>query len=393
MNSIVLRGSVFDGKEFAENMEILLDSDSGIISAYGERNSIDVPAGATEIEAEGTIMPGFTDAHLHFFGSRKFDFREWTDTDPIVAALRSVKDARNLLMAGFTTVRDLGSKCAIQLRKSILEEDIIGPDIIPAGRSIAATGGDDDQKVYPLEIAQRFSYSSYCDGPWDCVRAARREIRDGAMTIKVYSGDRITEFSNKPFLKEGEIRAITEEAHSLGVRVTAHAYGEEGIRAAVNAGVDSIEHGFGLTEELAGIMVAKGIYLVPTVAVHAINEKYMSGKWKEMTEAHMTKDIPMALEQGVLIALGTDFVGCDTEPHGGNYIEMKYLNKSGLSIQQSLQAATSNGAGCLGLKDRGVLAQGMRADIVVSTKPVNADLENIRPEMIAHVIKKGKIIK
>ncbi len=392
-STLLLEGDVFDGEHFRDSMEIIVDSESGLITGFGRAGELKRPENAQVIKAKGIILPGFIDAHVHFFGSRKFDFREWNDTDPIVAALRSVKDTRNLLKAGFTTVRDLGSKCAVQLRRAIEEGDIPGPEIIPAGRSIAALGGDDDQKIYPLEIAQRLSYSSYCDGPWDCVRAVRREIRNGALAIKVYSGDRVTDFTNKPFLREDEIRAIAQEAHGLGARVTAHAYGEEGVMAAGRAGVDSIEHGFGLTEEICRLMAKSGISLVPTIAVHVINEKYMSGKWKEITDAHIKKDVPLAKKMGVRIALGTDFVGCDNEPHGRNYQEILNLHQAGLSIEESLAAATSSGAECLGLKDRGRIAEGMRADIVISGESAKDDLGSLAPEGIQCVIKKGKIVE
>ncbi len=393
MTALLLRGQVFDGIAFSGKRDILVDGEKGIISGYGPLNSIQPDSGTEIIETDGTILPGLVDVHVHFFGSRGFNFREWSDTDAVTAALRSVAGLEDLLNAGFTTVRDLGSKCAIQLRKAVEEGDITGPDVIPAGKSIAALGGDDDQKVYPLHYAQEISYSSYCHGPWDCVRAVRKEIRNGALNIKVYSGDKVTELTNKPFLREEEIRAIVEEAHGLGARVTAHAYGEEGIRSAVNAGVDSIEHGFGLTDELCRIMAEKGIFLSPTIAAHTANEKYMTGAWKKMTEDHQRKDISLALKHGVRIVLGTDYVGCDTEPHGQNYVELIHLVNSGLTVEQALSAGTYNGSMCLGLNDRGIIAEGMRADIIIAGNDVSKDISLISPQNIEHVIKKGRIIK
>lgn len=393
MSGLLIRGQVFDGINFAGRREILIDPENGVIEGYGTEDSLEVPKDAEIIEANGTILPGLVDVHVHFFGSREFNFREWSDTDAVTAALRSVSGLRNLLDAGFTTVRDLGSKCAIQLRKAVEEGDLPGPEIIPAGRSIAALGGDDDQKIYPLHYAQEISYSSFCDGPWECVKAVRKEIRNGALNIKVYSGDKVTDFTNKPFLREEEIRAIVEEANGLGAKVTAHAYGEAGIRAAVNAGVDSIEHGFGLTEDLCREMAEKGIFLSATIAAHVANGKYMTGKWKKMTEDHIGVDVPMALKHGVQIVLGTDYVGCDTEPWGENYIELVHLTDAGLSVEQALSAGTYNGSRCLGLNDRGRIAEGMRADIVITKNDVSRDISLMSPENIEHVIKKGKIIK
>lgn len=393
MGKILLRGEMFDGVKFSGKGDILVDSETGMIDSIGEYLSMDVPGDCTVIESDGTIMPGLIDVHVHFFGAREFDFREWSDTDAVTAALRSVKGLNDLLMAGFTTVRDLGSKCAVQLRRSIEENDITGPEIIPAGRSIAATGGDDYQKVYPLHYAQEISYSSYCDGPWDCVRAVRKEIRNGAMNIKVYSGDRVSEFTNKPFLREAEIRAIVAEAHGLGAKVTAHCYGEDGIRSAVNAGVDSIEHGFGITEELCSEMGKKEIFLSATISAHVSNKKYMTGKWKKMTEEHSDRDIKLALKHNVPLVLGTDFVGCVTEPHGRNYVELVHLREAGVSVEQALAAGTYNGARCLGLKDRGMLKAGMRADIITTGKDIAGDINLLSPENIVHVVKNGKMVK
>ncbi len=383
-----LIGHVFDGTQILQNpMRIIIDESTGIIKSLETLDH-------SENKAELFLMPGMIDAHVHFFGSEHFDFKEWSETPALRAALKSVNDLSNLVNAGFLAVRDMGSKCAVELSRGVEKGYLNGPDIIPCNHSLSATGGDDDQKDFPLEMSKALSYSTFCDGPWECRKAVREQVREGAKVIKVYAQDNILgNPSLRPFLTEEEIEAVVKEAHGMGIKVAAHAYGSDGIMNAINGGADSIEHGFGLTEEICEIMAKKGTYYIPTLTVHIINEKYNTGKWKEVLENHLNKDIPMAQSYGLNVVCGTDFVGCDTEPHGQNYKELVNMHKYGLDKFQTLVSTTSMAAQCLGLEKTGKISAGFKANIIGFKKMPDDELSLLSPENVCFVMKNGKVIK
>jgi len=205
-----------------------------------------------------------------FFGVKEDNLISWNLTPEGLSVARSFKDMINLLASGFTAVRDLGSKSAIFLSKAEKEGYIPGPRIIASGYSIAETGGNDDPTDLPLDMAQRLSYSFYCDSPWECRKAVRLAMRQGAEVIKIYSSGAFSQRGYpKPALTVEDIKAIVDEAHRSGLKVASHAYGEEAIANSIEGGVDSIEHGLGLTEELAEEIKRKGIFYVPTLATYS----------------------------------------------------------------------------------------------------------------------------
>ncbi|EQD48581.1 amidohydrolase, partial [mine drainage metagenome] len=269
------KGRVFNGSDIIE--EGWVGISNGRISEVGEgkfprtgKNVID--------DKDLTILPGLVDAHMHFFGCRYEDIAEWDLISGELAAVRSVTDMRNLLRAGFTTVRDLGSKVAVHLAQAEIEDDIIGPGVVASGHSLAQTGGNDDLKFLPLDMSKALSYSYYCDGPWECVSAVRKVIREGATVIKVYASGGFAA-GNRPLpnLTVEELKAIVGEGHRAGVKVTAHAYGEEALNNVIDAGIDSIEHGIGLTEDIAERIRKKGIFYIPTLSVY-LAEKNSQGR-------------------------------------------------------------------------------------------------------------------
>lgn len=239
MAKIVLKGSLFDGKQYVEDGVVVVDESTGLVSDSGKRSDVEIPKETRKtIAGEGlTIIPGLVDAHVHFFGSTRYDLLEWVTTPDSLVALRSVDHMRKLLYAGFTAVRDLGSKVGTHLSRAVSEGIVEGPRIISAAKSLAQTGGDDDPTILPLDIAQRLSYSYYCDGPWDCRRAVRLCIRDGAEVIKVYASGSFAQGGDpRPQLTVEELRAIVDEAHKNGLKVAAHAYGETPLANAIEAG-------------------------------------------------------------------------------------------------------------------------------------------------------------
>ncbi|AKA48019.1 hypothetical protein IX51_01710 [uncultured archaeon] len=389
--AVVIRGRLFDGEEIIEKGVLAFDVESGLITGAGERGSIEEPRNARVVEVEGsTITPGFIDVHMHFFGSKTLDLAEWNVTPDATVAIRSVTDMWNLLSSGFTAVRDLGSKVGTHISKAERAGEIKGPRVISAAKSLAQTGGNDDYKILPIHMAHELSYSYYCDSPWECRKAVRLCMRDGAEAIKVYaSGTMSHDGQWKPHLTVEELTAIADEAHRSHVKATAHAYGEQAIRNVVEAGIDSIEHGLELTGETAKLIRSKGIYYVPTLSVYSIHKPAEGTRRSEVIARHLGEEMEIAREHKLKIAAGTDFVGAGESPHGMNYTEMKLLAEH-LGSLEALKSGTSVAADCLGLPETGRLRKGKVADILVIKGKPDRNIEDASPGHIAHVFHDGK---
>ena len=392
MSILVLRGPIFTGVEMVENGSVVVDQSSGMIVDAGRKGDVNEPKDSKVIEDAGsTILPGLIDAHMHFFGSRKYDIIEWVTTPETLVALRSVADARKLLRAGFTAVRDLGSKAAPHLRRAEEEGAFDGPRIVQAAKSLAQTGGNDDVPMLPIEIAEQLSYSYYCDGPWECRGAVRKVIRDGGDLIKVYSSGSMAQGTKvrRQFTLE-ELEAIVDEARAAGVKVASHAYGQDALTNSIRAGVNSIEHGIGLTAEIAKEMQRHGVFYVPTLSAYLAMKTKPTEEQSNLIKKHLTEDIELAKQAGVKIVSGSDFVGCDTEPHGENYLEIVNLAKY-IGNKEALIAATSRAAECLGLEKSGLVKAGYEANLVLVRGNPLEDSKNLAPTHVLHVIRKGKL--
>jgi imidazolonepropionase-like amidohydrolase len=393
MPSAVIKGSIFDGEEYYDNGFVVVDESTGLISDCGKSSEVQVPSNSSRtILGEGlTILPGLIDAHVHFFGSTHYDLMEWVTTPDSLVALRSVSDMKKLLYAGFTAVRDLGSKVGTFLSRAVSEGAIEGPRVIAAGKSLAQTGGNDDPKILPLDIAQQLSYSYYCDGPWECRRAVRLCVRDGAEVIKVYaSGSFAQGGTPRPQLTVEELEAIVDEAHRVGINVTAHAYGETALANSIEAGVDSIEHGIGLTRDIAAEIKKKGIYYIPTLTPFLVSKPGANKIREALIKRHLTQDIELAKESGIKIANGSDFIGADQELHGQNYLEIVAVAKY-FGARQALIAATATAAECIGLKNCGRIKKGMEANLVVVKGNPLENIQLLEPGNVQHVVKSGRI--
>jgi imidazolonepropionase-like amidohydrolase len=361
-------------------------------------NPATLPSGQVIDLGDVTLLPGFIDMHTHL----SFDIEgNWlhrgvTDTAGDYA-LRGARNARKTLMAGFTTVRDLGSGYFVDvaLMRAIDQDFIPGPRIFPAGHSIGITGGHCDTIGYIPGVAERGPESGVADGPEAVLRAVRYQIKHGAKVIKVCATAGVLSLEGPvgaQQLSEAELRTIVEEAARHGMKVAAHAHGTEGIIAAVKAGVASIEHGSLLTDEAIRLMKERGTYLVPTTYLaQAIKLDALPAPIRAKAEYVLPRarqSLQLAIKSGVKIAFGTDAA---VYPHGDNAKEFAVLVERGMSPIDAIRTTSVNATELLGVSDRGAIAPGLLADLVAV--PGNP-LENIRVlEDVRFVMKGGQIYK
>jgi imidazolonepropionase-like amidohydrolase len=396
---------LFDGTSdsLISNGVVLVEGNR--ITAAGGR--VNIPAGAEVIDlGDATILPGLIDSHTHLtFQSGDNYYYEYFQNlmrQPTEQALLAATYAKKTLDAGFTTVRDVGSSDYIDigLRNAINAGWVPGPRMLVAVHAISATGGHGDGDPIPPArgVPQLGPIDGVCNGAGECRAAVRYQIKYGADVIKFMPSGGVLSLSDPvdaPELSQEEMNAIVEEAHHWGRKVAAHCHGDAAAKMAVNAGVDSIEHGSFLRPDTLAMMRDKGVYLVPTL---------LAGEW---TGGRADKFPPViaqkaksalaarsdmfrsALKAGVKIAFGTDSA---VSPHGMNAKEFALMTGLGMSPAAALRAATSSAATLLGIDDRvGTLTAGKIADIVAV--PGNP-LEDIQAtERVSFVMKEGKVIR
>jgi len=411
--TVLIGGVLIDGTGAnpLENAVVVIKNST--IAAIGKEGDIEIPSDSTIIRVDGsTIIPGLIDAHIHFTGTRSRDMMEWMlETDPALRALRTAADAKDLIHSGYTTVRCCGSTTAIALKRAIYEGTAIGPRIMASRKMITRTGGHEGHSI-PIDWIKEIGVTRLADGIDDCRLAVREQLRGGADLIKICTGV-WGESKHFPYASPdysiGEIEVMVEEAHRTGVRVASHALGKEGISIAVEAGVDTIEHGRELDEEVCKLMVKNNVILVPTLAATILKEKDRATetdpKWKEAYAPgnleRMNEDtynaVRLAHASGVKIAAGSDITGAPLFGGylmGDNAVELEYLTRCGFSPMEALMAATKIGAEALGLLDQvGTIETGKLADILVID---GSPLEDIRilqnRDAIRMVIKNGDTI-
>ncbi|MEM0128305.1 MAG: amidohydrolase family protein [Thermoplasmatales archaeon] len=386
---MIYRGRVFDGTDIHENAEISIDQVSGTIEYLDDLRG----SGGKRSSKDMTFLPGLIDTHIHFFGSPNRSISEWTLTPDIIIAVRSVYGARNLLQAGFTTVRTMGDKVSIGLSKAESDGILDGPRIISSGFSIAQTGGNDDPKFLPYNDSTKMSYSYYCDGPWDCRKAVRLNVRNGAESIKAYSSSSFVGGGDiRDELTVEELSAIADEAHKSHLRAASHAYGVSAIHNSLVSGFDSIEHGLGLNEEIGEEMVKNKAFYVPTISIYKSLRKDSNETRNAMIRNHIEKEVKLANDLGIRIAMGTDFLGTSDTPHGSNWLEINNLSEV-IGNENAIMASTSIAAECLGLEGVGKINEGFRGDVIAVKGDPLKDVKRLNPENIVLVIKKGKKVK
>lgn len=353
---------------------------------------------------DAVVLPGLIDMHTHILfelGPRnKIEAIEMSDVD---VAMRAVIYARRTLEAGFTTVRNLGGspQAVYGLRDAIAAGHVAGPRIVAAGSGVSPTGSHADIDGVREDIADLFASPTICDGPYECRGAVREAVKRGADVIKVTAtggvlSDTATGLGQQ--IKHDELLEIISTAHSLGRKVAAHAHGPDGINAALEAGVDSIEHGSMLNEESIRLFKTTGAYLVPTLlAGRTVVEKIEAEdflppaiKAKALAlEPEVMKTVQAAYEAGVKIAFGTD---SGVSKHGDNAREFLRMRELGMTNAEMLTTATVNAAELLGMADRlGTLEAGKQADIIaVETNPLD-DIEALLD--VGFVMKGGMVAK
>ncbi len=357
------------------------------------------PAGATVIDlGQATLLPGLIDAHVHLTGEIRPGF-ELAPVRETAAdeALHGVVNARKTLLAGFTTVRNVGAGdfADVALMRAIDRGDIEGPRIIPAGHAIGITGGHCDITGFAPGVVVQDPLHGVADGVAEVVKAVREQVKYGAKVIKICATAGVLSFDatvGAQQLSEEEMRAVVEEATRHGLRVAAHAHGTEGIKAAIRAGVTSIEHGSMLDDEAIAMMKQKGTWLVPTRALaDLIDKNALPAPIRAKAEAVMPladASFRKAVAAGVKIAFGTDAA---VLPHGMNAKEFAVYVKSGMSPIDAIRTATINGAELLGVSDRGEIATGKLADLIAVPGDPLADITVL--ERVSAVIKNGKRVK
>jgi imidazolonepropionase-like amidohydrolase len=355
------------------------------------------------IDAAGaTVLPGLIDAHMHFFGSRSPDPMMWAIEPHMLNCARAVSDARKLLDYGFTTVRDLGSRNGVAIKRAVDEGAIIGPRTVPAHFGLSMTCGHGDVHNLPSEwLCGCSSMAFIVDGADNVRKAVRQTVRDGADVVKIWtSGGTMSErdsLEDQHFSDE-EIQSAVSEAHALRRKIASHAEGLLGARASIKAGVDSVEHGFALDEEACAAMKRKGIFLVATLALldRVVNTpgvpEYAKRKAAPMFAGHLAS-FRLAVEMGVKIGSGSDAFSDPVTAFGPyNIHELELLESAGLRPLDVLRAATASNAELLGLNgELGTLEAGKLADILVVQGDLTRGVKPLAdPENMAAILQGGR---
>jgi imidazolonepropionase-like amidohydrolase len=393
-------GRLIDGKSDAPVLNALVLIEGDKITSVTAGGS--PPAGIELIDlSKATVLPGFADVHTHVLlqgdiTSEDYDAQLLKQSIPYRAIL-AARNARIALEHGFTTLRDLETEGAmyadVDVKTAIANGEIPGPRMQVATRAMTPTG------LYPL-----LGYSwelkvptgvQYADGVDGVRKAVREQVMYGADWIKYYS-DRRYHFEPDGVLHsmvnftDEEAKTIVEEAHRLGKKVAAHAIGSDGIAAALRAGVDTIEHGDGLTDALMDEMAKKGVYWVPTITVGAYVAPGRGGNWPRMAELERA-NLPKAAKKGVKIALGTDAGGFDWRAlHQAK--EFEYYVQYGMSPMQAIRSGTSVAAELLGWSEHsGAIEAGKWADIVAVSGDPLKDITEL--QRVKFVMKAGAVYK
>ena len=405
---VIKAARMFDGKSNSLAKPGIVVVADGKITAAGANAAI--PAGAETIDlGDATLLPGFIDAHTHLTSMYSDDWKQnmidgLQKTIPELTLDASV-NARVTLMAGFTTVRDVGSHdyLDVGLRNAIRDGVVPGPRMLVTVHALGSTGGHCDHTGGFREglFPQSSPLQGVINGPDQARYAVRLDHKYGADMIKVCATGGVlslTDDVDTPQLTQGELDAIVDEAHALRRKTAAHAHGNEGARRAVLAGIDSIEHGSFIKDETLELMKQKGTYLVPTlIAGESLGEKLNKGMYlpppiAAKTRAALAARSEMfqhALAKGVKIGFGTDAA---VYPHGHNAEEFHLMTGLGMKPIDALRSAALPDAELLGLSDKiGTLETGKLADVIaVPGDPV----EDIRQtEKVFFVMKEGVIYR
>ncbi len=351
------------------------------------------------------VLPGLIDAHVHLLHENgPGDKLARVTKTPADWAIDGVPFARKTLLAGFTTVANVGDEntSIYALRDGIMEGKIIGPRVIAAGNVISPHGGEGDVYGYRTDVTKAIARPNLCSGADDCRRVVRQHIQFGADMVKIVATGAVLSDADAGVDQQftaDELKAIVETAHAFGRIVTAHAHGTAGINAFLEAGGNSIEHGTYLDDSSIKLFREKGAYLVPTLLAGATVTKWanMPDTWLSPATAKKALEVGpkmvgatrRAHEGGVKIAFGTD---SSVSPHGENAREFALLVEAGLTPLEAIQAATVNAANHLRIAaEAGRIAPGMPADIVAVKENPLKDVKSL--ERVIFVMKAGAVYR
>jgi imidazolonepropionase-like amidohydrolase len=388
---------VFDGETIHEGWAVLVEGDK--IKAVGPKEKIKEPAGATRINfPNSTLTSGLIEGHSHLllypYNITDWDTQVLKETDSYRTA-RATVHAKNTLMAGFTTARDLGTEGAgysdVALKRAINEGIIPGPRLMVAGRAIVATGSY-GPKGYDYD-QQIMLGAEAADGN-DLIRVVRDQIGKGADFIKVYADYRWgINGDDQPSFTLDELKLINEVARSSGRVMVCHAKSKEAIKRAVLAGAETIEHGDDLDEEIGKLMKEHNVTYFPTVSAVEMITQYRGWKKGSMPDpaniVNKKKSFKIAMESGVTIGVGGD-VG--VYPHGENVLEMELMVEYGMKIIDVLKAATSVNARAFHLENQvGFVKEGLKADLVIVSGDPSKNISDLRK--VKFVMKDGVVYR
>ncbi len=395
MKTAFVDGRVFTGNgRVLEHATVVVEEDK-IVSIRETDSGLDGDTQKIPIK-DAVLFPGFIDCHVHLVMD--------ASPDPIgsiaresfaLTTIKSVKNAWKTLAAGVTTVRDLGGKDGIDLAlKQAIESGLIkGPRVLASGRPICMTGGHG----WPI--------GREADGPDDVRKAAREQIKAGADLVKFMATGGVLTPSVEPGcaqLTYEEMKAGVEEAHKAGKKTATHAMGSRGIMDALRAGIDSIEHGIYLTDDIISFMIENNVFFIPTIsAMYHIGKMGVARgipewavKKNSIVAPHHKESVKKAHQAGVTIAMGTD-AGTPFNYHGKNLMEIPLLVRHGLSPMEALMAATGTASKVLGMENRiGTIEQGKIADLVLIKDNPLDDIDILNEaDAVVQVMKAGQFIK
>jgi imidazolonepropionase-like amidohydrolase len=382
------------------NSPSVLIKDGRIVEVAAGGALVNAPADAKRIDLKGmSILPGLIDMHVHLdsdplyggYTSLQFGDRFWS--------MLMVPHAERTLKAGFTTVRNLGADSwnDVGLMQAVEEGKIKGPRVVPAAYAFGATGGHCDSTYFPPSMEQKNPYNA--DSPEDARKSVREVRKYGAQVIKICATGGVFSRNTEPGQQQmtfAEMKAVVDEAHMWGLKVAAHAHGASGIKDAIRAGVDTIEHASLIDDE--GIQLAKkyGAYL--SMDIYNTDYTQSEGKKNGVLEDNLRKDREIGETQrqgfkrahaaGVKMVFGTD---AGIYPHGNNAAQFETMVRYGMTPIQAIQSATIHAADALGKKDIGIIEKNRWADIIAVNGDPASDVKLL--EKVVFVMKQGEVIK
>jgi imidazolonepropionase-like amidohydrolase len=349
-----------------------------------------------------TVLPGLIDLHVHLTGDPGGDYKDEAVDPDEWGVVMGVKNAALTVKAGFTTVREAGSaqNTGFVLRRGTAEGKIVGPRIIAAGPALSIVGGHGDVTGFRKDVLAALDTGYTCTGPTECAEKVRKASRLGADIIKITATGGVLSQQGRGLeahFTNDEMKSIADTAHSLGLKVMAHAHGARGIEAASAAGIDTIDHGTFADDAALKVMKAKGTALVPTLmALEGVRQRIGKGIYTPTVEVKAKQAVETAGRQvtrakamGVAIAFGTD---AGVYEHGTNAGEFALLVKAGMTQQEALASATTVAAKTLGLENEiGKIAVGYSADMIAVDANPLSDIRTL--EKVQWVMVRGRIVE